>query len=78
MSEAQGKMEIEKRQMSERNKLARYCGTIAAIAIAFFAIRALAFNGVNPLDTVRLVVAIVDIILLQVGAIIYGEKYIYK
>jgi len=38
MSEAQGKMEIEKRQMSERNKLARYCGTIAAIAIAFFAI----------------------------------------
>lgn len=78
MSEAQGKMEIERRQMSERNKLARYCGTIAAIAIAFFALRALYFNGVNPLDTVRLVVAIVVIILLQVGAIMYGEKYIYK
>ncbi|MBE5916408.1 MAG: hypothetical protein E7273_06130 [Pseudobutyrivibrio ruminis] len=78
MSESNGKMEIETRQMAEKNRLARYCGTITCLALIFFAIRSLIMDGVNVLDTIRLVIAVLDIILFQVCAMMFGDKYKYK
>lgn len=78
MSESNGKMEIETRQMAEKNRLARYCGTITCLALIFFAIRSLIMDGVNVLDTIRLAIAVLDIILFQVCAMMFGEKYKYK
>jgi len=78
MGEAEDKMEIERRQMYEKNRLARYCGTITCIALIFFAVRSLVFDGLNTMDIIRLVVAVLDIILFQVCAMMFGDKYRYK
>ena len=78
MSESNGKMEIETRQMEEKNKLARYCGTITCLALIFFAIRSLLMDGINVLDVIRLAVAVLDIVLFQVCAMMFGDKYRYK
>ena len=78
MGEVNDKMSIETRQMMEKNRLARYCGTITAMALIFFNIRGLIMDGVNVLDIIRLVIAVLDIILFQVCAMAFGEKYRYK
>ena len=78
MSEKTEKMEIESRQMLERNKLARYCASITCLALIFFAGRAIFMNGANGLDIARLVVALVCLVLFQVCAIQFGDKYLYK
>ncbi len=78
MSEASEKMEIERRQMAEKNRLARYCGTITCMALIFFAVRSLIMDGINVLDVIRLVVAVGDIILFQICATLFGDKYRYK
>ena len=78
MNEEAEKIDIKTKQMLEKNHLARYCGTITCIALIFFAVRSLIMDGVNPLDLVRLVVAVLDIILFQVCYISFGEQYRYK
>lgn len=78
MGEANENMSIQTRQMFEKNRLARYCGTITAMALIFFNVRALVVTGINVLDIVRLIVAVVDIILFQVCFSAFGEKYRYK
>ena len=78
MNEEAEKMDIKTKQMQEKNRLARYCGTITCIALIFFAIRSLIMDGVNPLDMVRLVIAVLDIILFQVCYMSFGEQYKYK
>ena len=78
MNEEAEKIDIKTRQMLEKNRLARYCGTITCIALIFFAVRSLIMDGVNPLDLVRLVLAVLDIILFQVCYMSFGEQYRYK
>ena len=78
MGEKSEKMEIESKQMLERNKLARYCAGITCLALIFFAGRAIFMYGPNGLNIARLVVAIVCLVASQVSAIKFGDKYIYK
>ena len=78
MNEEAEKIDIKTKQMLEKNRLARYCGTITCIALIFFAVRSLIMDGINPLDGVRLVLAVLDIILFQVCYISFGEQYRYK
>ncbi|MBE5910390.1 MAG: hypothetical protein E7276_04425 [Pseudobutyrivibrio sp.] len=78
MGEKSEKMEIETKQMSEKNFLARCSGTITSCALIFFASRSLYFDGMSALNIARLVVAIVCLILYQVCAINFGDKYQYK
>ncbi len=78
MSDTSEKMEIKTRQMLEKNRLARYCGTITCIALIFFAVRNIVFDGFNVLDGIRLAISVLDIILFQVCYGMFGEKYRYK
>ncbi|MBP5324787.1 MAG: hypothetical protein J6Y86_04760 [Pseudobutyrivibrio sp.] len=78
MGEKSEKMEIESRQMLERNKLARYCASITCLALIFFAGRAIFMVGASGLNIARLVVALVCLVSFQVCAIQFGDKYIYK
>ena len=78
MNEEAEKIDIKTKQMLEKNRLARYCGTITCIALIFFAVRSLIMDGVNPLDLVRLALAVIDIILFQVCYMSFGEQYRYK
>ncbi len=78
MGETNEKMEIQTRQMAEKNRLARYAGTITVMALIFFAVRSLIIDGPNALDIVRLAVALLDIVLFQVCAMMFGDKYKYK
>ncbi len=71
-------MDIKTRQMLEKNRLARYCGTITCIALIFFAIRSLVIDGTNVMDIIRLVCSVVDIILYQVAYKAIGTQYKYK
>lgn len=78
MSDTSEKMEIKTRQMLEKNRLARYCGTITCIALIFFAVRNIVFDGFNVLDGIRLAISVLDIILFQVCYGMFGEEYRYK
>ena len=74
----QDNMDIKTRQMLERNRLARYCGTITCIALIFCTVRSIALDGLNGLDIARLALTIIDIVLFQIAYKAYGEKYKYK
>lgn len=78
MVENTDKMAIETRQMLEKNRLARYCGTITCLALIFFSIRCFIIDGVSVLEIVRLVVALLDVILFQICYKMFGERYRYK
>ncbi len=78
MPEKQENLDIKTRQMLEKNRLARYCGTITAMALIFCTVRSLIIDGSNIMDIIRLVVAVADIILFQVCYKAYGEQYRYK
>ena len=78
MGDSQEKTAIEVKQMAEKNRLARYCGTITCMALIFISIRDISLTGFSILDAFRLAVAILDIILFQVCAMIFGDKYRYK
>ncbi len=78
MADMDNKMDMESRQISEKNRLARYCGTITCMALIFFACRSIVFDGMNLMDLLRLAIAVLDIILFQVCAIRFGDKYRYK
>ena len=71
-------MNIERRQMAEKNRLARYCGTITCLALIFFNIRSFVVSGVQVLDVIRLVVAVASLIIFQVGAKLFGDQHKYK
>ncbi|MBR5635415.1 MAG: hypothetical protein IKW81_00610 [Pseudobutyrivibrio sp.] len=71
-------MDVKTRQMLEKNKLARYCGTITCIALIFVTVRSIVLDGLNALDIIRLAVAFLDMILFQVTYKSFGEKYKYK
>ncbi|MCR5416876.1 MAG: hypothetical protein K6E79_08775 [Pseudobutyrivibrio sp.] len=76
--ETNEKMDIETRQMYEKNRLARYCGTITCIALIIIGLRTLIFEGPDTWTIIRLAIAVLDIILFQVCAMSFGEKYRYK
>ncbi|SDB28569.1 methyl-accepting chemotaxis protein [Pseudobutyrivibrio sp. YE44] len=78
MPDREEQMDIKSRQMLERNRLARYCGTITCIALLFCTIRSLALDGMNALEIARLIVAIVDLIIFQVMYKVCGSEYKYK
>lgn len=71
-------MDMKTRQMLEKNRLARYCGTITCIALLFCSIRSLVLDGPSGLEYARLVVAVVDIIIFQIAYKAFGEQYKYK
>ncbi|SDI38416.1 methyl-accepting chemotaxis protein [Pseudobutyrivibrio sp. 49] len=71
-------MDLKTKQMLEKNRLARYCGTITCLALIFCTVRSLVIDGMNVLDFIRLAVTVLDIILFQVTYKMYGEKYRYK
>ena len=64
--------------MLEKNRLARYCGSITCIALIFVTVRSIVIDGLNALDIIRLAVAALDMILFQVTYRSFGEKYKYK
>lgn len=78
MPEKEDNMDIKTRQMLEKNRLARYCGSITCIALIFCTARSIILDGLSVLDMVRLLVAILDIILFQVLYKSFGEQYKYK
>ncbi len=78
MPEKEDNMDIKTRQMLEKNRLARYCGSITCIALIFCTARSIVLDGLSVLDMVRLLVAILDIILFQVLYKSFGEQYKYK
>ncbi|WP_167511347.1 methyl-accepting chemotaxis protein [Pseudobutyrivibrio xylanivorans] len=78
MPENDNNMDIKTKQMLEKNRLARYCGTITCIALIFCTIRSLVLDGQNVLDSIRLIVAVIDIILFQVCYKSFGTEYRYK
>lgn len=78
MPEKEDNMDIKTRQMLEKNRLARYCGSITCIALIFCTARSIVLDGLSVLDMVRLLVAILDIILFLVLYKSFGEKYKYK
>ncbi len=78
MPEKEENMDIKTRQMIERNRLGRYAGTISCIALIFCTVRSIYFDGLNVLDIIRLLLAVVDIILFQVLYAPLGDKYKYK
>lgn len=71
-------MDLKTKQMLEKNRLARYCGTITCIALIFVTVRSIVLDGLNALDIIRLAVAVLDMILFQVTYKSFGEKYKYK
>ncbi|SFO06687.1 methyl-accepting chemotaxis protein [Pseudobutyrivibrio sp. UC1225] len=71
-------MDVKTRQMLEKNRLARYCGTITCIALIFVTVRSIVLDGLNALDIIRLAVSVLDMILFQVTYKSFGEKYKYK
>ena len=71
-------MDIKTRQMEDRNRLARYCGTITCIALIFCTVRSIFIDGVNALDVIRLIVAIADLVVFQVLYMLWGKEYKYK
>lgn len=78
MPEKEDNMDIKTRQMLEKNRLARYCGSITCIALIFCTARSIILDGLSVLDMVRLLVAILDIILFQGLYKSFGEQYKYK
>ncbi len=78
MPEKQEGIGIKEKQIIEKNRLARYCGTITCIALIFFAIRTIVMGGVDALNIVRLIFAVIDIVLFQVCAKAFGNEYKYK
>jgi len=78
MGEENQKRDIETKQMYEKNRLGRYCGTITCLALLFFGIRQILTVGFNVLEGVRLFVVITDLILFQAMFGKYGDKYKYK
>ena len=68
-------MDMKTKQMLEKNRLARYCGSITCIALIFCTVRSLVIDGQNVLDDIRLLVAVLDIILFQV-LYIYQNTYL--
>ena len=71
-------MDMKTKQMLEKNRLARYCGTITCIALLFCTIRSLIMDGPSGLEYARLIVAIIDIIIFQIFYKMFGEEYKYK
>ncbi len=78
MDEQNMALDMPTRQMLEKNRLARYCGTITCIALIVFSIRSLYFDGVSALEIARFAISILDIILFQVCYSMFGTKYKYK
>ena len=78
MPEREDTMDMKTKQMLEKNRLARYCGTITCIALIFCTVRSIWLDGPNVLDGIRLFVAVLDIILFQILYKAYGEEYRYK
>ncbi len=78
MPEREEQMDIKTRQMLEKNRLARYCGTITCIAMMFCTIRSIALDGFGVLEVVRLIIAALDLIIFQVAYKQFGEQYRYK
>ncbi len=70
--------ELEVRHMAEKNRLAKYAGTIVAALVFIFTALACVGQGTNTLFVVRMAIAVIDIIVLQVMAKIMGGKYEYK
>lgn len=78
MPEKEESLDMKTKQMIERNRLGRYCGTISCIALIFCTTRSIFIDGMNLLDIVRLAIAVLDIILFQVMYKPFGDKYKYK
>jgi methyl-accepting chemotaxis protein len=78
MPEREDTMDMKTKQMLEKNRLARYCGTITCIALIFCTIRSIWLDGPNVIDGIRLFIAVLDIILFQVLYKAFGEEYKYK
>ena len=78
MPEREENMDMETKQMIERNRLGRYAGTISCIALIFCTTRSIVLDGLNALDIIRLALAVLDIILFQVLYAPFGDKYKYK
>ncbi len=70
--------EIKRRQMEEKNRLARYAGSITAGALIFLVARSLVLDGANTLDFIRIGVSIFNIIMYQVTFASIGDQYKYK
>ena len=71
-------MDVKTKQMLEKNRLARYCGSITCLALIFVTVRSIVLDGLNTLDIVRLAVAVIDMVLFQVTYKAFGEQYKYK
>jgi len=78
MPEKEESLDMKTKQMIERNRLGRYCGTISCIALIFCTFRSIVIDGVNLLDIIRLAITVLDIILFQVMYKPFGDTYKYK
>ena len=78
MGGSENNMSIETKQMIDRNRLARYCGSITVLVLIILSINALIAGNGTPLNIARLVIAVLCMISFQVCYILAGKEYKYK
>ncbi|MCR4567213.1 MAG: hypothetical protein K5769_04120 [Pseudobutyrivibrio sp.] len=75
---ADNNINIETKQMLERNRLARICGTITVCALIFLCVNALGRTGPSVLNIIRLVLSVISAIAFHIFYKILGKEHKYK